>query len=87
MKSSLISDMARSFGLPRLKRAAGVVTRRLPIPQPLLLVGPGASARLGEAIADFGHRRVLLVTDAVVTKLGLLTPLTDALKARGTAFV
>lgn len=87
MKSSLIGDMARSFGLPGLKRAAGVVTRRLPIPQPLLLVGPGASARLGEAIADFGHRRVLLVTDPVVTKLGLLTPLTDALKARGTPFV
>lgn len=87
MKSSLIGDMARSFGLPKLKRAAGVVTRRLPIPQPLLLVGPGASARLGEAIADFGHRRVLLVTDPVVTRLGLLTALTDALTARGTAFV
>jgi alcohol dehydrogenase class IV len=87
VKSSLIGDMARSIGLPGLKRAAGVVTRRLPIPQPLLLVGPGASARLGEAIADFGHRRVLLVTDPVVTKLGLLNPLTDALKARGTAFV
>lgn len=87
MKSSLIGDMARSFGLPKLKRAAGVVTRRLPIPQPLLLVGPGASARLGQAVADFGHRQVLLVTDPVVTKLGLLTPLTDALTARGTAFV
>jgi len=79
--------MARSFGLPGLKRAAGVVTRRLPIPQPLLLVGPGASARLGQAIADFEHRQVLLVTDAVVTGLGLLKPLTDALDARGTPYV
>ena len=26
-------------GLPLLKQAAGVVTRRVPIPQPLLLVG------------------------------------------------
>jgi len=42
--TNLIGDMARSFGLPRLKRAAGVVTRRLPIPQPVLMVGPGASA-------------------------------------------
>jgi alcohol dehydrogenase class IV len=86
MKSTLIGDMARSFGLPGLKRAAGVVTRRVPIPQPLLLVGPGASARLGQAVADFDHHHVLLVTDAVVARLGLTTALTDALAARGTRF-
>ena len=34
----LIGDMVRSFGLPPLKRAAGLVTRRLPIPQPMLMV-------------------------------------------------
>ena len=44
---NLISDMVRSIGLPKLKRAAGVVTRHLPIPQPVLMVGPGASTRLG----------------------------------------
>ncbi|MBK8742246.1 MAG: iron-containing alcohol dehydrogenase [Betaproteobacteria bacterium] len=79
--------MVRSFGLPPLKRAAGVVTRLLPIPQPLLLVGPGASARLGEAIGEFGHRKVLIVTDAVIAKLGLMQPLTAALAAGGTRFV
>ena len=84
---SLISDMVRSFGLPPLKRAAGVVTRLVPIPQPLLLVGPGASARLGQAIGDFGHRKVLIVTDAVIAKLGLMKPLTAALTAGGTPFV
>ncbi|MCC7287957.1 MAG: iron-containing alcohol dehydrogenase [Burkholderiaceae bacterium] len=76
--------MARTFGavsLPLLKRAAGVVTRRLPIPQPLLLVGAGAAARLGETIAGFGHRRLLLVTDRVITRLGLAAPLTAALRA------
>lgn len=87
MDSQLIGDMVRAFGLPPLKRAAGWVTRLLPIPQPLLLVGPGASARLGQAIADFGHRRLLLVTDPVVTRLGLLKPLTDALAARKLAVV
>ncbi|MEK8051257.1 iron-containing alcohol dehydrogenase [Ideonella sp. DXS22W] len=85
MIPELISDMARSVGLPRLKRAAGVVTKRLPIPQPVLLVGAGSSARLGQAIADFGHRRLLLVTDAIITKLGLARPLTDALAAAGVA--
>jgi alcohol dehydrogenase len=84
---SLISDMARAYALPGLKRAAGVVTRLLPIPQPTMMVGPGASARLGQAIGGFGHHKVLLVTDAVVSKLGLTTGLTEALTASGTEFV
>lgn len=90
MKTALIGDMARAlgaYGLPRLKRAAGVLTKHLPIPQPLLLVGPGASARLGQAIADFQHHKLLLVTDAVVARLGLMAPLTEALAARGSPYV
>jgi alcohol dehydrogenase class IV len=83
----LIGDMALAIGLPALKRAAGVFTRVLPIPQPLLMVGPGSSARLGEAIADFGHRKLLVVTDEVIVRLGLMQPLLDALVARGTPFV
>jgi alcohol dehydrogenase class IV len=83
---NLIGDMARAVGLPQLKRAAGVVTRRLPIPQPLLMVGPGASLRLAQAVADFGHRKVFVVTDAVIVKLGLLQPMLDTLAAAGTAF-
>jgi alcohol dehydrogenase class IV len=85
--ATLISDTTRAFGLISIKRAAGVVARRLPIAQPLLLVGPGASARLGRAVADFGHRKVLVVTDEVVAGLGLARPLTDALGGAGTPFV
>ena len=85
--ANLIGDMARSFGLPPLKRAAGVVTRRLPIPQPMLLVGPGASGRLGQVIGDFAHRKILVVTDTVIARLGLMRPLLDALDAAGTAYV
>lgn len=44
MKAVLIGDRAMSFGWSKLKAAAGIATRRLPIPQPQLLVGPGASA-------------------------------------------
>lgn len=76
-----LGDFARTIGLPAAKRAAGLVTRVLPIPQPTLLVGPGASARLGQAIAGFGHRRVMVVTDPIVAKLGLMAPLADALGA------
>jgi alcohol dehydrogenase len=63
------------------------VTRFLPIPQPTLMVGPGSSARLGEAIAGMGHAKILVVTDAIIVKLGLIKPLTDALEAGGAAFV
>lgn len=74
-----LGEFARTVGLPAAKRVAGVVTRVLPIPQPTLLVGPGASARLGQAIAGFGHRRIMVVTDPVVARLGLVEPLTEAL--------
>lgn len=84
--TSLISNMARSVGLPALKRAAGVVTRVLPIPQPMLLVGPGASERLGQAIGAFAHRRILIVTDEVIVRLGLMAPMTDALSKAGAEF-
>ena len=87
MVTNLIGDMARSLCLPPLKRAAGVVTRRLPIPQPLLMVGPGASARLGRTIGAFGHCRILVVTDAVIAGLGMMKPMLDAIAAGGTAHV
>ena len=87
MIANLIGDIARAYALPGLKRAAGVVTRLLPIPQPTMLVGPGASARLGQAVAGFGHRRILVVTDAVVAQLGLMKGLAEALTAGGADFV
>jgi len=84
---NFVGDVVRSVGLSAAMRAAGVVTGLLPIPQPTLLVGPGSSRRLGQTIAGFGHSRILIVTDAVVAKLGLLDGLTDALTRGGAAFV
>jgi alcohol dehydrogenase class IV len=84
MSSSTVSivQTSRTLGLMTDKRAAGFVTRLLPIPQPSLLVGPDSSLRLAEAIGDFGHRKILFVTDAVVTKLGLARSMIEALEAR-----
>lgn len=82
-----LAQFARSAGLMTAKRAAGLVTRVLPIPQPSLLVGPDASLRLAEAIGDFGHRKILFVTDAVVTRLKLAQPMIAALEAAGSAVV
>ncbi len=81
-----IGDVVRSVGLSTAMRAAGVVTGLLPIPQPVLLVGPGSSARLGAAIAGFGHRKVMIVTDRVVAGMGLIAGLASALDAGGVEY-
>lgn len=87
MISESMRNQFKATGLGALMRGAGLVTRCIPIPQPTLLVGPGASGRLGQAIAGFGHRKILIVTDSVISKLGLLRDLTDALSAGGAQFV
>ncbi|HEX4885953.1 MAG TPA: iron-containing alcohol dehydrogenase, partial [Casimicrobiaceae bacterium] len=83
----VVGDVVRSVGLSAAMRAAGVVTGLLPIPQPVLLVGSGSSARLGQALAGFGHRKVMIVTDRVVAELGLPAALVEALRAGGTKHV
>jgi len=80
-------NTVRAKGLGALMKGAGLVTRFIPIPQPTLLVGPGSSGRLGQAVAGFGHRKILIVTDSIISKLGLLNSLTDALTAGGAQFV
>ena len=87
MNLDFIPAPARAAGLGALMKGAGKLIRFIPIPQPTLLVGPGSSGRLGQAVAGFGHSKVLIVTDAVIAKLGLLKNLTDALTAGGTPWV
>jgi alcohol dehydrogenase class IV len=83
----LIPESTRAAGLGALMKGAGKLTRFIPIPQPTLLVGPGSSGRLGQAIAGFGHAKILIVTDAMIAKLGLLQQMTDALDAGGASYV
>ena len=87
MIPNLMTDSMRASGLSAIMRGAGMVTRFIPIPQPTLLVGPGSSGRLGQAVAGFGHQKILIVTDSIISKLGLLKDLTDALTAGGAKFV
>jgi alcohol dehydrogenase class IV len=58
-------------------------SRVVPIPRPTAFVGPGAALELCETIAQFGLTRVLIVSDAVLVKLGVVEPLRAALAARG----
>ena len=55
MISESMRNTVRATGLGALMKGAGLLTRLIPIPQPTLLVGPGSSGRLGQAIAGFGH--------------------------------
>ena len=59
------------------------VSRVVAIPRPTLFVGPGAAQRLCTSLGQFGLRRVMIVTDAVLVKLGLVEPLKRTLEAAG----
>jgi alcohol dehydrogenase len=58
-------------------------SRVVPIPRPTVFVGPDSALRLCDTISQFGLSRVLLVTDAVLVRLGLVEPLRRALVERG----
>jgi alcohol dehydrogenase len=73
----------RLFVLRLLKPLTWPVSRAVAIPRPTLFVGPQASLRLCASIGQFGYRRVMIVTDAVLVKLGLVEPLRAALAAQG----
>jgi alcohol dehydrogenase class IV len=59
------------------------VSRLVAIPRPVLFVGPGSTTRLCELIAGSGAKRVLVVTDAVLAKLGVVEPARRALSGAG----
>lgn len=59
------------------------VSRLVAIPRPTLFVGADSAQRLCVSIGQFGFRRVMIVTDAVLVKLGLVEPLRIALQAQG----
>jgi alcohol dehydrogenase len=82
-----LPESTRAAGLGAMMKGAGKLLRFVPIPQPTLLVGPGSAGRLAQAVAGFGHGRILIVTDGVIAKLGLLKDITDALTAGGGEFV
>ncbi|MDF2446068.1 MAG: iron-containing alcohol dehydrogenase [Moraxellaceae bacterium] len=58
---------------------------QLIIRPPEIFAGPGASLLLCDALAGTNTPRVLLVTDAMLVKLGIVEPLRARLEARGVA--
>jgi len=60
-----------------------VLSKLMPDKIPLTFVGAGASAQLCESIAQMGIDRVLIVTDAMLVKIGLVDVVTKAMQAAG----
>ncbi|TNF28703.1 MAG: iron-containing alcohol dehydrogenase [Deltaproteobacteria bacterium] len=56
-----------------------------PFREPERFEGPGSALQLCEVIALLGARRILLVTDRTLVRLGLVAPLEAALRKRGVA--
>lgn len=73
----------RLLGYRLLKPLQWPTSRLVPIQVPTAFVGPGSSARLCAMIGEFGLRRVLVLTDAVLVRLGLIEPIRAALAAHG----
>jgi alcohol dehydrogenase len=73
----------RLFAHRMLKPLNWPVSRAVAVPRPTLFVGTDASLRLCAAIGQFGYRRVMIVTDVVLVRLGLVEPLRQALLAQG----
>jgi len=73
----------RLFAYRLVKPFQWPTSRVVPIPRPTTFVGPGAALKLCDSIAQFGFKRVLIVTDAILVKLGLVEPLRKALADRG----
>lgn len=61
-----------------------VLIRLLPGSRPpVIFAGAGSALQLCNVLADLGTRRLLVVTDAVLVRLGLIAPLVEALRGRG----
>ena len=58
-------------------------SRLIAIPRPTAFVGPGSALRLCTMIGQSGVKRVMIITDAVLVKLGLVEPIRQKLAEAG----
>lgn len=74
------------YPLSRLRVAINcAAVKVLKFPKPFTLVGADSSLALCRTIARTGVRRIMLITDGPLMKLGLLDPMIDTLQASGVA--
>jgi len=68
-------------------KVRGQVNKLVPIPLPKLIEGEGAITQTAEALKQLGGTKPLIVTDAMLVKLGMAKHLTDSLDAQNIAYV
>ncbi|UCC13676.1 MAG: iron-containing alcohol dehydrogenase [Gammaproteobacteria bacterium] len=68
-----------------MKTLKGLV-KTLPFPKPTLFSGPGSSLQLCEAISQMGVRKLLIVTDSMLVKIGLLDDIESKLEDLGVRY-
>jgi alcohol dehydrogenase class IV len=59
----------------------------IPFPKPTLFTGKGSALQLCTAIGQLGYKKILIVTDAMLVKIGLLDNIKKALDKQGIAYV
>ncbi len=74
-------------GFQGLMKTLKAVAKTLPFPKPTLFSGPGSSLQLCDAIGLMGVHKLLIVTDAMLVKIGLLDDMQARLKELGIRFV
>lgn len=67
--------------------ALKIATKILNFRQPELVTGPGSSLLLCERIAQAGVKKLLIVTDGMLIKIGLLDGMQERLRQLGVGFV
>ena len=65
-------------GYKGIQTVLKTVGKFLPFPKPTLFSGPDSSLELCQAIGQMGTNKLMIVTDAVIVKLGLLKKIEKA---------
>jgi len=73
----------RLFAHRFIKALKKPLLKLVAIPRPVLIVGTGSTAKLCQLIGGSGARRTMIVTDAILVRLGVLEPVRRALEAEG----
>lgn len=79
MTSFLVTKAKAKAQLVGIKTAMTLI----PAPKPTMFAGEGASFKLCQAVGDFGHQHILIVSDKILNQLGVLAPLVEKLQASG----
>ena len=70
----------------QIHRLPGRVIHHVPLPEPQVVEGHGARAKIGEICRECGYKQVLLVTDQTLQKLGYEQKIVQSLEEAGVGY-